>query len=168
MKISETLLPEFDEEMKKTRKVLERVPDGKPDWRPHPKSMALGYMAVHLSMLPEWTNMTLGKSELDIAAARSGAWKMPDFESAAKCVETFDTKVAAARKALAAAGDDEMMQPWTLKNGDQVYFTAPKLSVLRGMVMNHIIHHRGQLTVYLRLNDVPLPQLYGPTADEPM
>ena len=166
--IAQSLLPEFDQEMSNTRKVIARVPDGKTDWRPHPKSMPMGYMAVHLAMLPGWVNMILEKDELDVGAMKDSGWKMPEFESAEACVATFDKAVAGARAALASADDALLMKSWSLKNNGEVRFTLPKVATLRSMVFNHIIHHRGQMTVYLRLNDVPLPGLYGPTADEPM
>ncbi len=168
MTIAESLLPEFDQEMGNTRKVIARVPNGKTDWRPHPKSMQLGYLAVHLSMLPNWVNMILEKDELDIGLMMKSGWKMPDFESADASVAVFDDIIMKARSALATASDAELMKPWSLKNNGVVVFTLPKIATLRSMVFNHVIHHRGQMTVYLRLNDVPLPGLYGPTADEPM
>lgn len=168
MKIADTMLPEFDQEMGNTRKVIARVPNEKTDWRPHPKSMPLGYLAVHLSMLPNWVNMILEKDELDIGLMMKSGWKMPDFVSADASVAVFDKAVQAARAALAVASEELLSKPWSLKNNGVTMFTLPKLATLRSMVFNHLIHHRGQMTVYLRLNDIPLPGLYGPTADEPM
>jgi len=168
MTIAETMLPEFDQEMGNTRKVISRVPGGKSDWRPHPKSMPLGYLAVHLSMLPNWVNMVLEKDELDVGAMKTSGWKMPEFESADASVAVFDQAVKGARAALAAASDELLFKPWSLKNNGVTVFTFPKVATLRSIVFNHLIHHRGQMTVYLRLNDIPLPGLYGPTADEPM
>lgn len=168
MTIAESLLPEFDQEMGNLRKVISRVPDGKADWRPHPKSMALGYMAVHLARLASLVNRIVEGDEMDVGKASASGWKMPEFESAAATVAMFDEVVKSARAAIASASDSEMMKPWSLKNNGETRFTLPKVAALRTMVFNHMIHHRGQLTVYLRLNDVPLPSLYGPTADEPM
>jgi uncharacterized damage-inducible protein DinB len=168
MTIAESLLPEFDQEMANTRKVIARVPNGKTDWRPHPKSMPLGYMTVHISRLAGWVNMIMEKDEFDVGLMMKSGFKMPDFESAEKSVEVFDEVIAKARATLAGASDADFLKPWSLKNNGEVRFTAPKVGALRSMVFNHMIHHRGQLTVYLRLNDVPLPGLYGPTADEPL
>lgn len=168
MTIAESLLPEFDQEMASTRKVIARVPDGKADWRPHPKSMAIGYMAVHLARLASWVNLILAEDELDVGKMMKSGWKMPEFESAESNVASFDQVMASARAAIAAAPDAEFFKPWSLKNNGVTLFTLPKVAALRSMVFNHLIHHRGQMTVYLRLNDVPLPSLYGPTADEPM
>ena len=165
--IAESLLPEFDQEMANTRKVIARVPNGKTDWKPHPKSMPLGYMTVHISRLPTWVNMILEKDELDIGLMMKSGFKMPEFESAEKSVAVFDKIVADARAALASADDALMMKPWTFKKDGVVVFTIPKVATMRTMVFNHLIHHRAQLTVYLRLNNVPVPGLYGPSADEP-
>ena len=168
MTIAQSLLPEFDHEMANTRKVIARVPNGKTDWKPHPKSMPLGYITVHLSRLASWVNMIMEKDEFDVGLMMKSGFKMPDFESAENSVTVFDDVVTKARAALVNAADSDLTKPWSLKNNGVVMFTAPKVGALRNMVFNHMIHHRGQLTVYLRLNDVPLPGLYGPTADEPM
>ncbi len=167
MTIAESLLPEFDQEMANTRKVIARVPNGKSDWKPHPKSMALGYMAVHLARLSSWVNLILTQDDLDIGKMMK-TFKMPEFESAEATVATFDEVIKSARAAIAAAPDSEFFKPWSLKNNDVILFTLPKIGALRSLVFNHMLHHRGQMTMYLRLNDVPLPSLYGPTADEPM
>lgn len=165
MTIAESMLPEFDNEMKTTRTLLERVPEANPDWTPHVKSMSLGRLAVHTAELLDWIGVTLQETELDFA---KGQYQPAAFTSTADLLAMFDTKVQSARAILAAAADQDMMVPWTLRNGEQVFFSMPRIAVLRGMVMNHLIHHRGQLSVYLRLNDVPLPSIYGPTADSPM
>jgi uncharacterized damage-inducible protein DinB len=162
MSISQALLPEFDQEMAGTRKTLERVPEGKADWKPHAKSMTLGRLAGHLAELPAWVVETMLRDELEIG----GDFKPFISSSPAELLAMFDAKAAEARAAIASASDADLMKPWTLKVRGQTAFTLPKIAVLRTMVMNHIIHHRGQLTVYLRLNDVPVPALYGPSADE--
>jgi uncharacterized damage-inducible protein DinB len=163
MSISQSLLPEFDQEMAGTRRVLERVPADKFSWGPHDKSMNFNRLAVHVAELPAWATMTLNTSELDFAATPYAPAKAETTED---LLAIFDKSAGEARTALAGASDEELFKPWTLRNGDQVFFTMPKVAVLRGFVMNHIIHHRAQLTVYLRLNDIPVPALYGPSADE--
>jgi uncharacterized damage-inducible protein DinB len=162
MSISQGLLPEFDQEMAGTRKCLERVPEGKTEWQPHPKSMTLGRLAGHLAELPTWVVETMKRDELSL----DGQYTPFISSSPKELLAMFDAKVAEARALIQSATDEEMMKPWSLKVRGQTAFTMPKIAVLRGMVMNHIIHHRGQLTVYLRLNDVPVPSLYGPSADE--
>jgi uncharacterized damage-inducible protein DinB len=162
MTISQGLLPEFDQEMAGTRKSLERVPAGKTEWQPHPKSMTLGRLAGHLAELPGWIVETLQRDQLIM----DGSFKPFISSSPAELLAMFDAKVAEARALLAKASDEDFMKPWSLVVGGQKAFTMPRIGVVRGMVMNHIIHHRGQLTVYLRLNDVPVPSLYGPSADE--
>ena len=162
MSISASLLPEFDMEMANTRRTLERVPTDKFGWQPHAKSFTMGKLATHLATLPTWTGVTLTTSELDLALP----FDQPKPATTEEVLETFDKNVAEARAALAGAADDVFFQPWTLKNGEHVIFTLPKVAVLRGFVVNHIIHHRGQMTVYLRLNDIPVPSIYGPSADE--
>ena len=162
MSISDTLLPEFDQEMSNTRRALERVPMDKPDWKPHPKSMALGRLAIHLAELPGWAHVTVTTDELNFADGYNPA----KAETTEELLALFDKNVAAARAALAGAGGEAWHKPWTLRMGDQKIFTLPKIAVHRAFTMNHIIHHRGQLTVYLRLNDVPVPSIYGPSADE--
>ncbi|HSS52683.1 MAG TPA: DinB family protein [Thermoanaerobaculia bacterium] len=162
MSISATLLPEFDMEMANTRRTLERIPTDKFGWQPHAKSFTMGKLATHLATLPTWTGVTLATSELDLALP----FDQPKPATTEEVLELFDKNVADARTALAGADDDVFFQPWTLKNGEHVIFNLPKIAVLRGFVVNHIIHHRGQMTVYLRLNDIPVPSIYGPSADE--
>ena len=165
MSIAQTILPEFDHETANTRKILERVPEEHVAWKPHAKSYSLGDLALHLANLPVWVPITLKQSELDIDPSGGGPPKRV-WESRAALLKTFDENVAAARGVIAETSDAEMMKPWTFKKAGKVQFTQPKVAVLRSFVMSHSIHHRGQLTVYLRLKDVPLPFLYGPTADE--
>jgi uncharacterized damage-inducible protein DinB len=163
MAIKDSLLPEFDHEMSNTRRVLERVPGDKLEWRPHPKSGTFAWLAGHLANLPTWTGFTLDRDAFDMAAPGP----RPDpITSRDQLLATFDQNVAAARAALSQATDEQMIQLWSLKQGDQTFFTMPKVAVLRSFVMNHSIHHRGELIVYLRLNDIPVPGVYGPSADE--
>ena len=162
MAIVDALLPEFDRETTTTRKLLERVPDDKWDWKPHEKSMSLRQLASHLATLPSWGEMTMTQPEFDLG----GDFKQPEMHNRADLVATFDKVVAATRQAMTGKSDAEMMAPWTLKRSGKTIFTMPKIAVMRSFVLNHLIHHRGQLSVYLRLNDVPLPSIYGPSADE--
>src|ERR1700737_4149593 len=162
MTLAETLLPEFDLEMASTRRVLERVPTAKGKWKPHPKSFSLGHLAQLVAGMPGWIANTVQETQLDLA-------KYPgySYEKAEDLVKSFDRNVADPRKAIASAPDSDFTIPWSLKHGDRVIFTLPRGPVVRSHI-NHLIHHRGQLTVYLRLVDVPVPSIYGPTADEGM
>lgn len=164
MAIAAELLPEFDQEMQKTRKALERVPDDKSkfDWKPHAKSMPFLKLAGHVANIPEWTVYTLQRDVLDLAT--DGKQQQPTSKQ--EVLEIFDKHVKAARAELEKASDEHLMQPWSLKMGEQTFFTMPRATVIRSMVMNHSIHHRSQLCVYLRLHDIPVPALYGPSADE--
>jgi uncharacterized damage-inducible protein DinB len=166
MTIAQGMLPELDQELANTRKILERVPDDRLEYRPHPKSWALGALATHVATLPGWTPMTIGRAELDIAPVGQGPMRVPEAKTSAELLSRFDENAAAARASLAAASDATMLGPWTLLAGGHTVFTLPRVAVMRTFVMNHLIHHRAQLGVYLRLCDVPLPNLYGPTADE--
>jgi uncharacterized damage-inducible protein DinB len=160
------MLPEFDNEMANTRKTLERVPLEKSDWKPHEKSMALGGLATHLSNIPTWVGYTIGQDSLDLAP---GGKPMPPVEiikSQEELLATFDANVAKARAAIAGAGDADLFTPWSLMMNGNTLLTLPKVAVLRSFVMNHLIHHRAQLGVYLRLNDIAVPSIYGPSADE--
>jgi uncharacterized damage-inducible protein DinB len=167
MSIAETLLPEFDHEMANTRRMLELVPAADADWRPHPKSYSLGDLAAHISRLPLWGRFTIEQPELDLGAPANAALARSRFTTTPDLLEQFDRNVREARAALAAATDADMGTTWALKNGGTTIFSMPRTAVLRGFVLSHTIHHRGQLSVYLRLRDVPLPALYGPTADSP-
>ena len=161
--IAQSLLPEFDMEMANTRKVLERVPDDKFGWKPHEKSFSLGDLATHLANIPSWTKVTIETNELDMATP----FEQPKAASRDELLKMFDENVSQARESLQGATDENLQSSWALKTGDQVHFELPKVACLRGFVMNHSIHHRAQLGVYLRLNDVALPPVYGPSADEP-
>ncbi len=166
MSIAQSILPEFEQEMAGTRKTLERVPDDKLAWRAHPKSNTIGWVAAHLADLPGWTEFTLKEDSLDINPPGGKPHKTPEATSRAAMLETFDKNVATAKKTIAETSDSEFMQPWSLLSGGQTIMTLPKIAVVRGFIMNHIIHHRAILTVYLRLNDIPVPALYGPSGDE--
>ncbi len=163
MSIGERLLPEFDHEMAGTRKVLERIPLERYDWTPHPKSFSLGRLANHLAGLLRWGSGAMSSREFDFAL---GGYTPSQFRTSNSLLAGFDENLAATRAAIAGAADEAFHEPWTLRNGEHVIFTLPRVAVLRQMVFNHNIHHRGQLTVYLRLLDVPVPGLYGPSADE--
>jgi uncharacterized damage-inducible protein DinB len=166
MSIAQSILPEFEQEMAGTRKVLERVPNDKLEWKAHPKSNTIQWVASHLANLPSWTVFTLNQDALDIAPVGGKLFTTEKLGSSQQMVTTFDQNVAAAREAIAATSDAQFMQPWSLLRGGAVVFTMPKIAVIRSFVINHIIHHRAILCVYLRLNDVPVPGLYGPSADE--
>jgi uncharacterized damage-inducible protein DinB len=163
--IGDALLPEYDHELATTRRLLERVPEAELAWKPHERSMSLGQLAGHVANLPFWLSMTLAAPFYDLEAGDKEA-RLDPPASREILLKEFDEKVSKARAALAAASDGEMMAPWTLKSGSHEIFTIPRVAAIRSFVMNHLIHHRGQLSVYLRLKDVPLPSIYGPTADE--
>jgi uncharacterized damage-inducible protein DinB len=164
MSIAQGLLGEFDHEMASTRKMLERLPEDKLEWKPDPRSMSMGRLAAHVAEMPGWAVVTVNADELDFG---KGDYKPAEAKSRAAALEILEKNVSAARAAIAGATDADFMKPWTLRAGDQVFFTMPKIAVLRSMVMNHTIHHRGQLSVYYRLTGVPVPGMYGPSADEP-
>jgi uncharacterized damage-inducible protein DinB len=166
MTLSEGLLPEFDQEMANTRKALERVPDGKLGWKPHEKSGTMGWLATHIAMIPHWTDVIVRQPEFDMAPPGSPPYVPPSAGSVKEILALFDKHIAAARAAIAGASDEELLKPWSLLSGGKPILTLPRIAALRGVIMNHLIHHRGQLTVYLRLNNVPVPALYGPSADE--
>ena len=165
MPIAQLLLPEFDHEMANTRRLLEIVPAADAAWRPHPKSWTLGDLASHIATLPLWARLTMERSELDPGSPANASLQRVRFTTIPELLEQFDRNVRDARAALAAASDAAMGETWTLKSGAATVFSMPRAAVMRGFVLNHMIHHRGQLTVYLRLRDVPLPSIYGPTAD---
>ena len=164
--IAEAIVTEFDHEMATTRKHLERVPEDKKDWQPHEKSMPLGMLAIHLADMPVWGSMTMKHSELDMGPEGGSGYTPPVFTTTAAALALFDENVNAARAALAAGSDSDYAANWALKVGPQVIIAMPRIQVIRTWVMNHMIHHRGQLSVYLRLNGVPVPGTYGPSADE--
>ncbi|MBZ5508824.1 MAG: DinB family protein [Acidobacteriia bacterium] len=160
--ISQSLLPEFDHEMANTRKSLERVPDDKLSFKPHAKSMSLGALASHLATITHWTEAIVGQDVFDVATAPPNT----ELKSRDEVLAAFDKNTATARKIIAEATDAHLLKPWTFTSGSNTIFTMPRIAVLRSFIMNHTVHHRAQLGVYLRLNDVPVPSIYGPSADE--
>jgi len=161
MGFAESLLPEFDQEMASTRKAIERVPTDKGNWKPHPKSFPIGHLTQLVATMPGWIANMAATTELDLAKSPGYS-----FQSTETLLATFDKLVADARAAIARLTDADVSVPWSLKHGDRVLFTTSRGETIRSTI-NHLIHHRGQLTVYLRLIDVPVPSIYGPTADEP-
>jgi uncharacterized damage-inducible protein DinB len=166
MTYAETLLPEFEAEMANTRKVLERVPDDKLDWQPHPKSHTIGWNANHVADLVNWLVETLTRPSLDIAPVGAPPYEFPKLASRREILDLFDRNVAAARKAITEIKDEDMDSAWTLSQAGKPFFTMPRSAVVRRIVLNHLIHHRAILCVYLRLNDIPVPGMYGPSGDE--
>jgi uncharacterized damage-inducible protein DinB len=166
MSLGQMMLGEFDNEMQNTRRVLDRVPDEKWNWKPHDKSGTLGWLASHVGNLPGWATMTLQTEELDYAPVNGPSYTPPKITNRKELLAEFDKNVAEAREAISKASDADMMKGWKLLAGGKEIFTMPRVACLRGMVFNHLIHHRAQLTVYYRLLDVAVPGLYGPSADE--
>jgi uncharacterized damage-inducible protein DinB len=165
MNMQTVLLQEFDAEMAHTRKTLERVPE-KFDWKPHAKSMSIGRLAQHLSEIPQWAKETISKDELDLAPPGAPPHQPEVLKSRKEILDRFDKNLMDARTALADTSDDHLTKPWSLKMGGKTLMTMPRFIVLRNFVLNHNVHHRAQLGVYLRLNDVAVPSIYGPSADE--
>jgi uncharacterized damage-inducible protein DinB len=153
----------MEQEAATTRKLLERIPAEKFDWKPHDKSMGMGQLASHIAEMFNWTKPTLEQPELDFSKFD---YKPFAPTSGEELLEFFDKNVATALETLKSTADETFFEPWTMRNGEQIYFTMPKAVTMRSFVMNHIVHHRGQLSVYLRLNDIPVPSIYGPSADE--
>jgi uncharacterized damage-inducible protein DinB len=162
MALKEGLLAEYDHEMGTTRRLLERIPDDKLAWKPHEKSMALGELACHLGNIPNWAGAILNESSFDLAARPPN---QAPKTSRAEILALFDDSTRKTR-GLMDKSDAEYMAPWSLKRGSQDWFSMPRIAAFRSFVLNHTIHHRGQLSVYLRLNQIPVPPIYGPTADE--
>lgn len=163
MSISEALLGEMEYEAATTRKVIERIPAEKFDWKPHEKSMGMAQLASHISEMFGWTPMTLNQPELDFAKFDYKPYVPTSSED---LLEFFDKNVAEATTTLKNTSDEVFFESWSMRNGEEIYFTMPKAATMRSFIMNHIVHHRGQLSVYLRLNDIPVPSIYGPSADE--
>jgi uncharacterized damage-inducible protein DinB len=168
MPMNQALLPEFDMESANTRKMLERVPEDKLAWKPHAKSFSMGDLATHIAEVPGWMGVTLEQDSFDVAPPGGQSYQRPKFKSRKEILEMFDKGTAAARATLAKATDQQLMSNWSMLKAGQTMFTMPKIAVVRSFLMNHVIHHRAQLGVYLRLNDVPVPGMYGPSADETM
>lgn len=156
-------LAELEQEAKVAREVLSRVPADKFDWKPHDKSMSFGKLASHVAEMVSWTGPTLDHPELDFAKMD---YKPFEPKTTQELLEFFDKNLAEAVQVLNNMTDDRFMESWSLRNGEKIYFTMPKIVAMRSFVMNHIVHHRGQLSVYLRLNDIAVPSMYGPSADE--
>jgi uncharacterized damage-inducible protein DinB len=166
MSYAKSILPEFDREMANTRKVLERVPGDKLDWQAHPKSHTIGWNANHLAEIPGWIAGWLSAPSWDFAPIGGEPYQSPKLPSPQEILDLFDRNVAAARKAIAAVSDDQMTQPWSLVKAGTPLFTMPRAAVIRVFILNHLIHHRAILCVYLRLNNIRVPEMYGPSADE--
>jgi len=166
MAMRDLLLPEFEEEMAATRKMLERVPDGHSSWQPHAKSMTLGRLATHISEIPAWVVRSLSHDGFDLAPPGGTPLQPRTLGTTAEVLAEFDRNVLAARQALSEVRDDAFATPWTFRRGGQTIWTRPKHDVFRRMAMSHIVHHRAQLGVYLRLQEVAIPGMYGPSADE--
>jgi len=161
--IASAFIAELEQEAATTRKCIERVPAEKFGWKPHEKSMTFGRLANHVVEMFGWTTSTLEHPELDFSKFD---YTPVEPKTTEELTEQLDKNVAEAVASLRNMSDEKFMDNWTMRNGEQIYFTMPKVAVMRGFVMNHIVHHRGQLTVYLRLNDIPVPSIYGPSADE--
>ncbi len=164
MPLIDSLLPEFDREMGLTRRALDRVPDGQFDWTPHPTSVSLGQLAEHLTDMPQWASMTMTESALETSLQRPEGYVRP--ATRAQVLAQFDALLKEARGHVAGKTDGEFHALWTLTAGGKEVFTMPKIAVMRNFVLNHMIHHRGQLTVYLRMLGVRVPSTYGPSGDE--
>ena len=162
MNIAQSLLAEMDHEMANTRKELERVPEDKFDWAPHAKSAKMGKLAQHLAMLPSWTKETMTRDSLELGSSTPP----PPPKTRKEILDLFDRNVKVAKEILASAKDEDFFKPWSLMMNGKTLMTMPRIAVIRGFVLNHNVHHRAQLGVYLRLNDVAVPAIYGPSADE--
>jgi uncharacterized damage-inducible protein DinB len=166
MPLIDTLLPEFDREMGLTRRALERVPDGQFEFKPHPTSVTLGRLAEHLTEMPQWATITMVQNGIEMTTQRPPEYAPPATRAAV--LAQFDNHLKAGRANVAGRTDAEFNAPWTLRAGGKEVFTMPKAAVMRNFVLNHMIHHRGQLLVYLRMLGVPVPSIYGPSGDEQM
>jgi len=165
MRNAEWLIAQLDAEAPRTRRVLERVPDGRADWKPHDKSMPFGRLAMLVARMPSWISMIVERDSLDVAPTSGSNFDQKPLRTSAELVQAHDEAVAAARKSLAAATEEHLMKPWQLLAAGKVVSEELRYVVLRDTLM-HLSHHRGQMTVYLRLNDAPVPSIYGPSADD--
>ena len=168
MQMTDFFLAELEREAAASRRALVRVPEGRSDWKPHEKSMPLGYLATLVATMPGWIAMTINMDELDLNPPGGKRYREPDLTTVQALVEGLDKSVAQARAALCATSDEHLLTPWRLLSGGRVVMEQPRYVVIQDSVFNHLAHHRGQLTVYLRLNGAPVPAIYGPTADEPL
>ncbi|HYT77596.1 MAG TPA: DinB family protein [Vicinamibacterales bacterium] len=166
MKLTDLLIADIDAEAPRTRRALEAVPEGRGDWKPHQKSMPFGRLAGLIAMMPSWLTMMIEKDEFDVAPPAGGSSQFSrQLTSRQELLQALDEGCAGARKALQGTTDAHLMKPWRLKARGTVVAEAPRYAMMRDALM-HLSHHRGQLTVYLRMNDVPVPAIYGPSADD--
>jgi uncharacterized damage-inducible protein DinB len=168
MKMTELFLAELERESLLSRRALERVPDGRYDWKPHPKSMPMGYLSTLVATMPAWIEMMVKQDELDIAPRNGTGYRAPELRTSRELVQALDGAVAKGRGALSGTTDEHLMTTWKLLAGGRQVQEQPRHLAIREGVFNHLAHHRGQLTVYLRLTGAPVPSIYGPTADEPL
>lgn len=166
MSLSQLLFADLEQEFANTRRTLERVPDEKWDWKIHEKSNTIGWVATHLGRIPSWTNFTFDRDSLDLNPADGANFDPPTPTNCAENLKIFDENVAQAIETLRNVDNTTLELPWTLLSGGEKIFTIPKHMVIRTWVINHLVHHRAILTVYFRVNDIPVPALYGPSADE--
>jgi uncharacterized damage-inducible protein DinB len=166
MKLTDLFLADLEREVPASRRVLERVPDGSYDWKPHPKSMQMGYLSTLVATMPSWIDTMVNQDELDFAPKGGSTYKAPELRTDAQLVQALEESVEKARAALKGTTDEHLLTSWRLLAGGHVVAEMPRHIQIRDGVLNHWAHHRGQLTVYLRLNDVPVPSVYGPSADE--
>jgi uncharacterized damage-inducible protein DinB len=166
MAISESLIQEFENEMASTRKTIERIPEEKFDWKAHEKSFSMGTLATHLANIQYLAVLAVEQDSFDFAPVGEPPFQAPKASSIKEVLEMFDQNVALAKAAIAKVSDEDMVKPWSLLTGGKTIFSRPRLATLRNLVLNHTVHHRAQLGVYLRLNDIPVPSIYGPSADE--
>jgi uncharacterized damage-inducible protein DinB len=166
VKLTELFTAELEREAAGTRRTLERVPEGQNDWKPHPKSMALGYLAALVATMPSWVVSMVKQDQFDMRSPEAEKFKPVEWRTRAELLTAFDAGLAEARSALASTTDDHLLTTWKFVVGDQVVSESPRHLMIRDSVFNHLAHHRGQLTVYLRLNEAPVPAIYGPSADE--
>jgi len=168
MKLTDLFLGELEREGASTRKVLERVPEGKNSWKPHERSMNLGYLAALVAQMPAWIEMMINSEEFDLMAPDAGKFRAAEQSSTKGLLAQFDANIAKASKALSGTTEQHLMKTWTLKMGTNVANQGPRYVMIQELTINHLAHHRGQLTVFLRLNDAKVPAIYGPSADEKM
>ena len=166
MTIAESIIPELDVEMAGTRRCLERIPDDKFDWKAHEKSNSIRWVACHLAEIPGWVEGTLMQDSWDINPPDAEPYQSPTFDTTQEILDLFDSNVSTAREKIAETPDEEFFKSWSLLSAGETLITMPKLGVIRTWVLNHTIHHRAHLCVYLRMNDLPVPALYGPSGDE--
>ena len=163
MAINQRIIAEFDQEIKGTRKIFMSITDEILQYQPHEKSMNLKKLAIHVADIHNWFDVTINREELDFA---KGGFKTPPCENATDIISFFENSASHAREVLLAASDEQLEGNWTMRNGEQIFFTLPKHVVVRTWCMNHLYHHRAQLGVYLRMNNIAVPGLYGPSADD--